>query len=162
MKTFLIWQDLWVLVFVGYIEPTNETVYNALYVDEKTGLKDNMKMDAKSLFIFQTWVDITVFPNITECSKSHDAWETLENEYKGFVKVKFVKLQMLGIYFESRTMKENESVEYFITRVQNIENFIHDHGESLEDWRIVEKVLRNLPKNFDPITISIEESRNLS
>jgi hypothetical protein len=56
----------------------------------------------------------------------------------------------------------NESVESFITRVQNIVNVIHAHGESLEDRRIVEKVLRSLPKKFDPVTIAIEESRDLS
>ncbi|KAH9317928.1 hypothetical protein KI387_019697, partial [Taxus chinensis] len=46
--------------------------------------------------------------------------------------------------------------------VQNIVNSIHAHGESLEDRRVVEKVLRSLPNFFDPITIAIEESRDLS
>ena len=57
---------------------------------------------------------------------SHDAWETLEKVYNGSIKVKVV--------------------ECFITRVQNIVNAIHAHGETLEDRRIVEKVLRSLPK----------------
>ena len=59
-------------------------------------------------------------------------------------------------------MKESENVESFITRVQNIVNVIHAHGEILEDRKIVEKVLRSLPKKFYPITIAIEESRDLS
>jgi hypothetical protein len=36
-------------------------------------------------------------------------------------------------------------------------NVIHAHGESLEERRIVENVLRSLPKKFDPVTIAIEE-----
>ena len=39
---------------------------------------------------------------------------------------------------------------------------INAHGESLEDKRSVEKVLRSIPKKNDPITIAIEESRDLS
>ena len=41
-------------------------------------------------------------------------------------------------------------------------NGIHANGESLEDRKIVEKVLRRLPKKIDPVTIVIEESRDLS
>jgi hypothetical protein len=125
-------------------------------------LKENRKNDVKALFIIQTRVDISIFPKIAECGMSHDAWETLEKVYKGFVKVKVVKLQMLRRNFESLSMKENESVECFITRVLNIVNGIHAHGETLEDKRIVENMLRSLPKKFDPVTIAIEESRDLT
>ena len=137
---FLISQDLWVLIFVGYQEPVDQASYNALFVDQKEQLKENRKKDAKYLFILQTRVDITVFPKIGECSKSHDSWETLEKAYKGSVKVKVVKLQILRRDFESLSMKENERDESVITRVQNIVNVIHAHGESLKDRRIVEKV----------------------
>jgi hypothetical protein len=125
-------------------------------------LKENRKKDAKYLFILQTRVDITVFPKIGECSKSHDSWETLEKAYKGSVKVKVVKLQILRRDFESLSMKENERDESVITRVQNIVNVIHAQGESLEDRRIVEFVLRSIPKKIDLVTIAIKESRDLS
>ena len=69
---------------------------------------------------------------------------------------------MLRRDFESLSMKENESVECFITRVQNIVNAIHAHGETLEYRMIVEKVIRILPKKFDPVTIAIEQSRDLT
>ena len=145
MRTFLISQDLWMLVSARYTD--DQASYNALSVDQKIKLKENRKNDAKALFILQTRVDITVFPKIAECSKSHDAWKTLEKSSKGSVKVKVVKLQMLRRDFESLSMKESENVESFITRVQIIVNAIHAHGEILEDRKIVEKVLRSIPKN---------------
>ena len=162
MKTFLTSQDLWTLVSTGYTEPADENTYNALTADQKLELKENRKKDAKDLFIIQTRIDISIFPKIVECTKSHDAWEILEKAYKGSTKVKVVKLQLLRRDFESLKMKENESIEDFITRVQNVVNAIHSHGETLEDRRIVEKVLRSLPRKFDPVTIAIEESRDLS
>jgi hypothetical protein len=45
---------------------------------------------------------------------------------------------MLTRDFESLTVKENESVESFITTVKNVVNSIHAHCEYLEDRKIVE------------------------
>ena len=78
MRNLLISQDLWMLVSVGYTEPTDQASYNALSVDQKIELKENRKRGAKALFIIQTGVDIAIFPKITECGKAHDAWDTLE------------------------------------------------------------------------------------
>ena len=54
MRTFLISQDLWILVYAGYTEPADQTAYNALSVDHKIELKENMKRGVKVLFILQT------------------------------------------------------------------------------------------------------------
>ena len=43
-----------------------------------------------------------------------------------------------------------------------IVNDIHARGETLEDRRIVERVLRSIPKKFDLVTITIEKSRDLT
>ena len=130
MRTLVISHDLWMLVSAGYTELADQDAYNALSVDQKIELKENRKRDAKALFILQTRVDIAIFPKIAECEKSHDAWDTLEKAYKGLVKVKVVKLQMLRRYFESLSMKKYESVECFITRVQNIVNEVENHCEN--------------------------------
>ena len=58
-----------------------------------------------------------MFSKIAKCGRSHDARETLEKAYEGFVKVKVVKIQMLRRNFESLSMKESESVDFFITKV---------------------------------------------
>lgn len=101
-------------------------------VDQNTELKENLKKDAKAVFILQTRVSITIFPKIVECTKSHNSLETLEKACKGSIKVKVVKIKILKSDFESLTMNENESVEYFIRRVKSIVNVIHAHGKFLE------------------------------
>jgi hypothetical protein len=40
-------------------------------------------------------------------------------------------------------------------------NQLRIHGEKIEDKKIVEKVLRILPKKFEMVVISIEESNDL-
>lgn len=74
-------------------------------------------------------------------------------------KVMLAKLQMLRRDFEIMQMKDSESVESFFTQVMGLVNQIRSHGETLEDKRIVEKVLRSLPTKFDSIVVTIEETK---
>lgn len=59
-------------------------------------------------------------------------------------------------------MNDDETIEVFMNRVQDLVNAIHSLGQNVDDTKIVEKVLRSLPSKFDPITITIEESKDLS
>ena len=60
MKIFLISQDLWILVSVGYTDSVDQVAYNALSVDQKTELKENRQNDEKTMFILQVGVEIKV------------------------------------------------------------------------------------------------------
>ena len=77
-------------------------------------------------------------------------------------KVKTTKLQMLRRDFETICMKEFENVESFFTHVIGLVTQITCHGETLEERRIVEKVLISLPTIFDAIVVAIAETKYLS
>ena len=91
-----------------------------------------------------------------------EAWEILEQAYKCSKKVISFKLQNLWKEFETLLMKEGESIETFFNRVSNIVNQIRTHGDTVEDIKIVQKVLRSLPPKYDHIVAAIEESKDLS
>lgn len=59
-------------------------------------------------------------------------------------------------------MKESESISEYFTRVNSIVTQMASNGEILEDERIVEKVLRTLPQNFDYLVVAVEGSSDLS
>jgi hypothetical protein len=59
-------------------------------------------------------------------------------------------------------MTESENVDQFMTRVMGIVNQIRLTGEAIPDQRIVEKVLRSLPKKFEMVVTTILESKDLS
>ena len=59
-------------------------------------------------------------------------------------------------------MKESKNVESFFTHVIGLVTQIRSHGQTLEERRIVEKVLRSLPLRFDAIVVAIEETKDLS
>jgi hypothetical protein len=59
-------------------------------------------------------------------------------------------------------MTESENVDQFMTRVMGIMNQIRLISETITDQRIVEKILRSLPKKFEMVVTTILESKNLS
>ena len=77
-------------------------------------------------------------------------------------KVKTTKVQMSRRDFETLCMNECENVDSFFTHVIGLVTQIRSHGETLEERRIVEKLLRSLPARFDVIVVAIEETKDLS
>ena len=88
--------------------------------------------------------------------------DNLKIAYQGMEKVKTTKLQLLRRDFETLYMKESDNIDSFFTHVIGIVNQIRSHGETLEERRIVEKILRSLPSKFDVIVTTIEETKYLS
>eukprot|EP00253_Pinus_taeda_P026366 PITA_26366 len=158
----LLSQDIWDLVENGFQEPANIATYNALSQAERDLLRDNRKKDSKALFYIFQAVHESIFPMVAGATKSKQAWDTLQTAYQGMEKVKIAKLQMLRRDFEKLCMKESENVDSFFTHVIGLVTQIRSHGETLEERRIVEKVLRSLLARFDAIIVAIGDTKDLS
>jgi len=104
----------------------------------------------------------SIFPKISSAESSKKAWDTLETCYQGVTKVKNVKLQNLRRDFENLKMKDNETVDNFMTQVMSVVNQLRQYGEDLPDQRVIEKLLRCFPKKFEAVVVPIEEFKNLS
>jgi hypothetical protein len=76
--------------------------------------------------------------------------------------VKTTKLQMLRRDFETIYMRESDKIDSLLTQIIGLVNQIRSYGETFEDGRVVEKILRSLPTIFESIVVSKEETENLS
>ena len=159
MKTLFCSQGIWDLIEKGFNEPHDEST---LTQDEKDKLQDNKKKDAKALFLIQQSLDESIFPKVSAAKKSKIAWDILETTYQGTSKVKIAKLQTLRRDFENLYMKDSDSVDQFLNQVMNVVNQIRSYGDDLIDQKVVEKILRSLPRKFDVIVVAIEESKDLT
>eukprot|EP00253_Pinus_taeda_P024602 PITA_24602 len=162
MKALFAYQDLWELVQDGYEELADENEFNRLIPGEKDLLKSNRKKDSKALVFLYQAVDQSVFPRIAAAKTSKEAWQTLKTAYQGMEKVKTTKLQLLRRDFENLNMKESDNIDSFFTHVIGLITQMRTRGETIEERRIVEKILRVLPSKFDAIVTTIEETKDLS
>ena len=59
-------------------------------------------------------------------------------------------------------MKNNESLQNFLSRVTTIISQTKSYGEQLNDQTVVAKVLKSLTPKFDHVVVDIEEYKDLS
>ncbi|KAK2984863.1 hypothetical protein RJ640_006612 [Escallonia rubra] len=57
---------------------------------------------------------------------------------------------------------ETKKVQEFFSRVAKIVNQIRSYGDTIEENKIVEKILRSLSQRFEHVVTVIEESEDLS
>jgi hypothetical protein len=99
---------------------------------------------------------------IASAASSKMSWDILETYYQGVCKVKTDKLKNLRRDFKNLKMKDNESVDAFMTQVMSVVNQLRQYGDDFENKKVIEKVLRSLPKKFEPVVVPIEEFKDLS
>jgi gag-polypeptide of LTR copia-type len=83
---------------------------------------DTTNRDAKALFFIQQAVHDTVFVKITAEKTAKEAWTILKTVFQRSSKVIVIKLQGLRHEFETLNLKQDESVQSFLTRVRTIVN----------------------------------------
>jgi GTP1/Obg family GTP-binding protein len=91
--------------------------------------------------------------------KSKDAWDALQNGYQGNAKVLTIKFQTLCRNFESLMMKEGDFMHDYFSNMLDIVKQIRKFGENLSKQKVVEKILRSMPKKYDHVVAAIEESK---
>jgi hypothetical protein len=89
METILLSQDLWDIVEDGYTTYVDE---HHLVEEETKKLKEDEMKDIQALFLIHEGIAENIFSRIISATKSKNAWDMLQQEYKGSAKVQIVKL----------------------------------------------------------------------
>ena len=85
----------------------------------------------------------------------------METTYEGTKKVKDMQLQMLTTRFEVLRMSEDESFDFFYSKVNEVVIGKFNFEEKTEDSKVVRKILRSLLESFHVKMTVIEKSEDL-
>ncbi|GAV70935.1 DUF4219 domain-containing protein/UBN2 domain-containing protein, partial [Cephalotus follicularis] len=175
IKTILRAYDLWEVVENGIpkaVAPLKEKTEAAESTTTTTTkfesspttvpMKEWQKKDVDALAKIHLAVSDSIFPRIMNSTSAKEAWDTLQDEFKGTVKIRAVKLQTLRRDFENLRMTEGETIKDFSSRAIEVVNQMKSYGGNITNQRIIEKFLISLTEKFDSVVNIIEETRNLS
>ncbi|KAI5343365.1 hypothetical protein L3X38_011241 [Prunus dulcis] len=164
MVTIFKLYGLWTLVEKGITIPDSKKKKTT---KELSAEEDDEKMavilmkDAKALGIIQNAVSDQIFPHIANADSAKMAWELLYGEYHTGDHVRSLELKNLIHEFEYTTMRDNEPLFVYLTRLNELINQIKTFGETLSNERLVQKVLISLSKVYDPICLVIKNTKIL-
>ena len=74
-----------------------------------------------------------------------EIWDKIQMTYEGDIKVKEYEIQIYRGKFEHLRMNEDEEIESYIIRVDQLVNTIKSLGEEVEEAIVFRKFLRNIP-----------------
>ncbi|XP_043687758.1 uncharacterized protein LOC122638976 [Telopea speciosissima] len=145
---------VWKTVYTGYIIPIEE-------ITDAAELKKYEQENKARSGLLSELTDQEL-ARVSGCETAKQVWDKLKGIYEGDDKIKEAKLQHFRNQFESLKILPEETVEAFMIRVNEIINSIRGLGEQLKDSVVVKKILRSLPKMYNPQVLAIEESKDLS
>ena len=157
MRIFLISMDfeLWSIVENGFQK-------SSLPMSEwNESEKKVFALNAKAMNALFCALDKNEFNRVSMCDSAFDIWRTLEVTHEGTSRVKESKINILVHSYELFRLKPSESIGDMYTRFTDVINGLKALGKSFSNFELVTKILRSLPKSWDPKVTAIQEAKDL-
>jgi hypothetical protein len=155
MKTYIQAQgfDVWRSIVDGYKVPATP-----LTDRDGKNIKENNSRYRNTI---KNGVTQAIHTNIMHCDSTKEMWDKLNIIYEGDTRVKDSKLQIFIAKFEQLKIKEDENMEAYFLRFDEIVKSIKVLGDEIKEWVIVKKELRSLPMRLDSKNLGLEEREDL-
>ena len=156
MRVFLLSLDLnlWDIV-------ENEFEMSSLPMNHWNDLEKKMfSLNAKAMNALYCALDKNEFNRVSMCDSAFDIWRTLEVTHEGTSRVKESKINILVHSYELFRMKPSESIGDMYTHFTDVINGLKGLGKSFSNFELVTKILRSIPKSWDPKVRTIQEAKD--
>uniref|UniRef100_A0A0A9E480 Uncharacterized protein n=1 Tax=Arundo donax TaxID=35708 RepID=A0A0A9E480_ARUDO len=91
-----------------------------------------------------------------------EAWAAVKTMRMGDARVREANAQRLLKAFENVAFKDGESIDEFAMRLRSLVTELGELGETVEEVRVVKKMLRIVPAKYNQVAVSIEMLMDLS
>ena len=155
MKAFLKFIDerVWNFVKYRWEKPTTPVS------EWQTSQKEATAFNSKAMNAIFNVVSMEEFKRISNVKIAYTAWNILQTVHKGTKAVKINKLQQLTTKFKSIRMSDDESLDEFYAKLNDIVNSAYNLGEIYDQPKIVRKIFRSLTKDFRPKVMPLLKAR---
>ncbi|KAD4384336.1 hypothetical protein E3N88_24504 [Mikania micrantha] len=142
-----------------------ESIMDAQGIWDAIEPPDNTEVDVKirkkaRAFIFQTLPE-DILLQVAKHKEAKEVWDALKIRNLGADRVQKARIQTLNREFELLSMKENESVDDFSSRIGTIASKFRALGSTIAEATQVKKLLNSAPDRLLPIVASIEQYSDL-
>ena len=139
-----------------------ETVQNGFTPTADEQGKKNLVNDAKSKNIIINGLIESAYHKVLGSKTAKNVWDKLENIYASDSNVKEAKLQIYREKFEQLKMKDDDNIATYFQHINEITNTLEGLGEPIDEKTIIRKILRMLPRRFNPKVSVLEYSENMA
>ncbi|XP_076943088.1 uncharacterized protein LOC143613196 [Bidens hawaiensis] len=139
----------------------NFDVHGILEVLEEEGVVDAKKNRMAIAYLFQAMPE-EVFLQVAHHKKTADIWADLKARFVGADMVKEARLQTLELEFEALKMKDIDTIDDFIGKISQLVSQANNLGSTIDNKKLVRKVLKYVPKKYIQIVAAIEQFADLN
>lgn len=154
--------EVWKVIVGGPFRPTKTVNEVVVDKEEKEWDENDLKgvqLNAKAMNMLYCALDPAEFNRISACESAKEIWDKLEVTHEGTNQVKESKINMLVHKYELFKMMPGESISSMFTRFTDIVNGLKSLGKPYSNVDLVRKILRSLPKQWEPKVTAIIEAR---
>ncbi|XP_057833888.2 uncharacterized protein LOC131044553 [Cryptomeria japonica] len=102
-----------------------------------------------------------VFNKVIGAKLAKEIWENLKSVFEGDEKTKQAKITNLKHKFENARISDDESIEDYIHRLNEIVNALSGIGGTLEESEVMMKIMETFPKIYKTKNYVIKESHDM-
>ncbi|GAV70029.1 DUF4219 domain-containing protein/UBN2 domain-containing protein [Cephalotus follicularis] len=121
-----------------------------------------LQLNAKEKHVIFCALNPSEFNRVSSLDSAKEMWDRLMVTYEGTNQVKDAKINRLVHDYELFTMLENENISSMYARYNDIINALKGLRKVYTNLELVSKILRCLPKSWEPKVTAIEEVKDLS
>ena len=131
-------------------------------VEPTAGTEVDQKKNNTAVAMLYQALPENMILQIANLTSAKDIWDALKVRHIGVDRVKEARLQTLESGFESLKMDANDSLDVYAGKISEIASQASSLGHTLDDKRLVRKLLGSVPEKFIQIVAAIEQFADLN
>lgn len=131
-------------------------------VEPTTDAEVDKKKNNKAIAMLYQAIPENMVLQIASLTSAKEIWDALKIRHVGVDRVKEARVQTLESEFEQLKMKDNESLDVYAGKISEIATQANSLGHTVDDKRLVRKLLGSVPEKFMQIVAAIEQFADLN